>query len=132
MRFQKTSILIGALASLVCGCDQISRLNSQERVCGSWLTPEPEAPVEADQYEQSARACVERSAARLARGRDALDIIADTVIAICHQEIERLEDGEIVSFGRMKPLDQQVRDYWHGRAMYIGAQVRAADCYPDA
>lgn len=89
-------------------------------------------PVVGADYGQAARACVERWAARLARGSDALNLIADTVVAACHQEIERLEDGGIVSYDQVKPLEPQVRAYWHGHAMFIGAQVRAADCYPDA
>jgi len=105
----------------------------QDKVCGSSLTLFPqEIPAAPENYGQAARACVERWSARLARGSDPLNIIADAVVATCHQEIERLVDGKIVSYDRIKALNPEVRAYWHGHAMFIGAQVRAANCYRDA
>lgn len=127
LRLLLTGTLIATLAN---GCAPDS--GRQGRVCGVSLEPQILPPVQPSDYEKAARACVERWAARLATGPDPINLIADTVVATCHQEIERLEDGTIVSFGQVKPLEPQVRAYWHGHAMLIGAQVRAAGCYSDA
>lgn len=130
MRICKLLLSVGLVAFSLAAC---GARPAPSKVCGSSIAERPANPqLNDDTRLQAAVACVERWSARLAQADDSADVIAEAVIATCHQEIERFETGAIRQYGKIGGLDQETCAYWRGKAMFVALQVKAADCYPDA
>ncbi len=117
-----------ALSLLLAGCDK-----SDPRICGSlamkWPVGMPVSTTE-DQV-QVTFACVERWAARFAKGPDSPYAVARAAVAACDGAIEQLTEMAKKP-GSVDYTDYQDKAWWRDRAMFIAVQTRAGNCYPDA
>lgn len=103
------------------------------RICGSLAMQFPAGmmPKTSDDQMQVAFSCVERWAARLARGPDPAVIVARAAVFTCANAIAYL-----VEMGRkdriVERADYADLSWWRDHALFIVVQTRAGDCYPDA
>lgn len=119
----RITILIGA--AMLTGCNK-----SDSRICGSLPMRLPYAAQTLDDQKQATYACVERWAARLSGGRDALTEIADAAVAACDEAL--VAYNEMARSTESPPSREMDKEFWVGRAKFIAAQARAGNCYPDA
>lgn len=84
-----------------------------------------------DDQLQTTMSCVERWAARLAKGPDPAASVARAAVGAC--------DGAIASLVVMGAKDRihdaphyADREWWRDHALFIAVQTRAGNCYPDA
>lgn len=104
-------------------------------VCGSLPARLPYPPKTTDDQKQVTYSCMERWAARLARGTDSADEVSKAAFAACREALVYyrsylIKDGVITETG---PMPTEATDeFWLGRTMFIAVQTRAGNCYPDA
>ena len=104
-------------------------------VCGSLPARLPYPPKTADDQKQVTYSCMERWAARLARGTDTADEVSRAAFAACEDALlfyraELRREGQITETSQL-PLDA-TDDFWKRRTLFIAVQKRAGDCYHDA
>lgn len=120
---------LSLLALFTSACGQ----GNDTDICGMGPTawPDPTATGVSGNT-QAAYACVEQWSMRLAKASDGAAVVADAVLAECQQELESESKGVIQSWGKVVPLDPQVREYWRGKALFHIVQTRAGNCsYPE-
>lgn len=102
-------------------------------VCGIGLPmafPAGRVVKTSDDQLQVTSYCVERWAARLAKGQNNAETAARAAIAGCHDAIERL--ASMTQRDHIAGEWFSADGYWHRRALFVAAQTRAGNCYPNA
>ena len=114
---------VGLLAALLlAGCD-----SSDPSICGSLTMRLPQGAMTSDDEKQVLYSCMERMAARLARSKEAPDVVSRAAFAAC-------EDALLFYQGALarekKPETPESRaDFWLRRTLFIAVQTRAGNCY---
>lgn len=124
---------LGVLLALVAlaGCAN----KGDPSVCGSLAARLPYPAKTAEDQKQVVYSCMERWAARLARGPDSADAVSRAAFAACEDALafyrdKLVKDGEI-QIGELLPKDA-TDQFWKRRTLFIAVQTRAGNCYSDA
>lgn len=116
---------VSVAALLLTGCN-----SSDPSICGSLPVRLPHVALTAEDNKQVVYSCMERMAARLARSKEAPDVVARAAFAACEDAL--LFYQAALAQEKKAGTQESSADFWLRRTLFIVVQTRAGDCYKDA